>query len=206
MFSTIRDVLGCICWPAAFVRNGFGARQALVSDRVKVQLPPVCHLEAPSSRPPLVDLALCFPRRWVMNEVLLWPDAAVARPYLLLPSVRLWVGAAGAPRIALPPVVGEGIRELRTRAEHRAAAAAAAAPALAAPASGRARPPFGVPLPRARPVRRGPDAAWTRICSGVAVRTCRCRCLLIYVSFSVTFQSSRGRRKTIRNKVGRGTS
>ena len=72
VYGTIRRVLQGTTWSHAFDRNGYGAQQDHVSDRIKKELQCTSGLQAPALRPTLDMLSLCFPRGWRIPVDLLW--------------------------------------------------------------------------------------------------------------------------------------
>ena len=71
VYSAVRVLFG-VDWEAAFQRDGYGARQARLSERVTRELPAV-RPQAPSTAPSRDEVALCFPRRMGVPLELLFP-------------------------------------------------------------------------------------------------------------------------------------
>ena len=140
--GTIRHVLQGRRWAAAFDRDGFGQRQALVSrtvlERLQLQAPPAITAAVPTMQ----QLQLCYPKRAAI------PAGVLLRPYQPRPQVvvappvarRLAALPLGRP---LPPrrpapVVADCPGPV-TRGQSRLAAALAKGPPLPRPPSMRPR-------------------------------------------------------------------
>ena len=80
--GAIQSVLEGRPWAAAFDRDGFGAGQRALGDRVKTRLQLGGAVAVPSSRPSDVQVRRCFPRNSRPDFDLLWSlfDEAVAAP------------------------------------------------------------------------------------------------------------------------------
>ena len=132
VYDSVRRVLQGHSWGPAFDRNGFGRAQAGVSAHVQRHLQVEGPMHIPATRPTLDQLSLCFPKRTKV------PTAALWRHFDRAP-----VAAAGSPPCSCGPAASAepGVREPRTRAEHRrvARATAAASAGSAAAASGAPR-------------------------------------------------------------------
>ena len=81
VYQTISHVLQGSRWATAFERDGYGARQTALSDRVKQRLQLQGPLDLPSVRPSEAQVRACLPRRAQMSMVTLWSiyDDAVVR-------------------------------------------------------------------------------------------------------------------------------
>ena len=127
LYNAVRAVLQGTRWADAFDEDGFGAGQTRVAPRVVKRLGYSPGGQVPVTRPTDAEVAVCFPRRWVVPFGLLWrPFDGPARPAVPPPVAPGPVAAAAAVARARAP---------RTRAEHRAAAAAAVPPPPAPPAA-----------------------------------------------------------------------
>lgn len=120
VYQTIRSVLQCRSWAAAFDANGFGDGQAHVSGFIRRQLGLTEPLALPASRPTDGSVAVCFPRRAVAPVGRIWLTMQPPPHIHAVPLARAPVRRAVPP---LAPVILAG----RTRAETRRLAAGAAA-------------------------------------------------------------------------------
>ena len=131
VYDAVRCVLQGRCWAPAFERDGFGRAQAGVSAYVQRHLQIVGPLHIPATRPTLDQLSLCFPKRTKVPTTALW------RPFDCAP-VAAGSSSSGSRGPAAP--VEPGVREPRTRAEHRRVALATAATHAGPAAAGSGAP------------------------------------------------------------------
>ena len=144
VFGAVQSLLENVQWATAFDRDGYGLAQAVVSARVKRDAGFVGLVQAPSSRPTVEDVGLCYPRRLRIPYESLWlryqppalPPPVAAAPAggsaaPAMPASSSGSAASGAASSSsshhASVVARLGDRAPRTRAEHRAVAAVAAA-------------------------------------------------------------------------------
>lgn len=72
IYAAIREVLQGRRWESSFERDGFGAAQAGVSERVTEQLGIASPIDVPTTRPVLAQLKACFPARTRVSEEHVW--------------------------------------------------------------------------------------------------------------------------------------
>ena len=149
IFVAIRTVLQGRRWHASFERDGFGASQAGVSDRVLAQLGVSAPFVVPAGRPALAQLQRCFPARARVSEDHVWRavqmveggagEATMARPrpHRLAVSTRarahdggaasstgVSMATAASPGAAAPkPLAGAVVGPISTRTRARTRAA-----------------------------------------------------------------------------------
>ena len=146
--SAIRTILQGRDWSAAFVSNGFGPRQAGLSERVKTQLELTDTPDVGAARPSPEVLRRCFPKTSPV------PAAAVWRPF---------DGPPAAPRVRAPPVALGPASAVEGGGPRRSARLLARAPPPCPKASGASSPssasvasPLAPPPAKAFGVRLGP--------------------------------------------------
>ena len=136
VYEAIRLVMEGRSWAHAFAQNGFCHQQAALCKTLKSQLELGQAVAVGATRPSDDQLRLCFPRRFNVRVDLYWSlfearapsSSGASSSGASAPAVSSGASSSSAAAVSVPGVgaVVAPVREPRTRAEHRAAAAAAA--------------------------------------------------------------------------------
>ena len=88
LWRAVRGSLDKRHWSDVFDRLGFGKKQERIGNAIKRLLPMGALAPMGNARPALEELKLCFPRRAVVDERLVWKLFDNPRPALTQPRAR----------------------------------------------------------------------------------------------------------------------